>query len=272
MPRTEIIEVGPDNIEDCGIGCIANPRHVGRGPKMDWLRERFREGLRILLARDERGKPIGLLEYSPGKSAWRAVEAEGWLFIHCLWVYSEGQKVGGLGTRLIEACVAEASRSGCRGVAVLTSAGPWMVDEGVFLKSGFEEVDAGGRFKLLALRVAEGPEPRLRDISPRWGRKRGLHIVYAPQCPYLVKSATDVAEMAREHGLRVRVTELASASEAQDAPSHYGVYALLWNGRLLSDHYVSKGRFRNILKKEILPEIETSEKRKGTAARGRRRT
>jgi len=26
----------------------------------------------------------------------------------------------------------------------------------------------------------------------------------------------------------------------------------VWNGRLLSDHYVSKGRFRNILRKEIL--------------------
>jgi len=26
----------------------------------------------------------------------------------------------------------------------------------------------------------------------------------------------------------------------------------LWNGRLLSDHYVSKGRFKNIFRKEIL--------------------
>ena len=27
---------------------------------------------------------------------------------------------------------------------------------------------------------------------------------------------------------------------------------LVWNGRLLADHYVSKGRFKNILRKEIL--------------------
>ena len=31
-----------------------------------------------------------------------------------------------------------------------------------------------------------------------------------------------------------------------------GVFNLLWNGRLLSDHYVSKGRFRNLLQREIL--------------------
>jgi len=27
---------------------------------------------------------------------------------------------------------------------------------------------------------------------------------------------------------------------------------LVWNGRLLSDHYVSKGRFKNLLQREIL--------------------
>jgi hypothetical protein len=40
------------------------------------------------------------------------------------------------------------------------------------------------------------------------------------------------------------------------APSYYGVFNFLWNGRLLSDHYVSKGRFKNILRKEILKENE----------------
>jgi len=45
-----------------------------------------------------------------------------------------------------------------------------------------------------------------------------------------------------------------SAREAQNAPSYYGVFNLLWNGRLLADHYVSKGRFKNILRKEILKE------------------
>jgi hypothetical protein len=50
----------------------------------------------------------------------------------------------------------------------------------------------------------------------------------------------------------LNVTVLKSAREAQNAPSYYGVFNLVWNGRLLSDHYVSKGRFKNLLKQEIL--------------------
>jgi len=85
---------------------------------------------------------------------------------------------------------------------------------------------------------------------------RGLHIAYCAQCPMLPKSVNDLSEMAAEHGLELKVTVLNSAREAQDAPSYYGVFSLVWNGRLLSDHYVSKGRFKNILRKDILKEKE----------------
>jgi hypothetical protein len=58
--------------------------------------------------------------------------------------------------------------------------------------------------------------------------------------------------LAAEYGLKLRITLLQSAHEAQNASSYYGVFSLLWNDRLISDHYVSKARFRNILRKEIL--------------------
>jgi hypothetical protein len=57
--------------------------------------------------------------------------------------------------------------------------------------------------------------------------------------------------MAAENGLELKVTRLKTAAEAQRAPSYYGVFNLIWNVRLLSDRYVSKGRFKNLLKKEI---------------------
>jgi len=76
--------------------------------------------------------------------------------------------------------------------------------------------------------------------------------VYAAQCPMLPKSVNDLTDMAAEHGLEVKVTVLDTPEKARRAPSYYGVFNLIWNGRLLSDHYVSKGRFRNILRKEIL--------------------
>jgi len=103
MPKLSLEKVGPENLSECGIGCLANPKNPGYPAKVEWLQKTFRDGLRILLFRDEKGKPLAFLEYVPGEYAWRPVDAKGWLFIHCLWVYPEGQKVGGLGSRLIRA-------------------------------------------------------------------------------------------------------------------------------------------------------------------------
>lgn len=246
------MKVGPENLAHCGLGCITNPRHVGFGPKMEWLKKRFQEGLRFFLFQDERRKPLAFLEYVPGGSAWRPVKAEGWLFVHCLWVYSRGQKIGGLGSRLIQASLEEAEAGGFRGVAAMVSHGPWMADRRVFEKNGFETVDEMDRFHLVIRRLREGPDPRFRDLRDGLDAYQGLHIVYAPQCPMLSKSVEDLSEMAAEHGLDLQVTVLESPREAQNAPSYYGVFSLVWNGRLLSDHYVSKGRFRTLLRDEIL--------------------
>jgi len=250
--RITLEKVGPGNLSDCGIGCLTNPKHQGHQPKVEWLKKRFAEGLRYLLYRDAKGKPLAFLEYVPGEYAWRPVDAKGWLFVHCLWVYPSGQKVGGLGTRLILACLDEAGQAEVRGVAAMVSEGTWMAGRQIFLKNGFVPVAEADRFELVIHRLKKGPEPRFRDISGNLAKYKGLHIVYGAQCPMLPKSVSDLEEMAAEHGLDLKVTVLDSPEKAQRAPSYYGVFNLVWNGRLLSDHYVSKGRFRNILRKEIL--------------------
>jgi len=86
-------KVGPENLARCGIGCLSSPKNQGYLPKVEWLRKRFAEGLRILLFRDGAGRPLAFLEYVPGEFAWRRVDARDWLFVHCLWVYPAGQKV-----------------------------------------------------------------------------------------------------------------------------------------------------------------------------------
>jgi L-amino acid N-acyltransferase YncA len=257
MQSITLEKVGPENLAACGIGCLADPRHPGFRAKTAWLRRRFREGLRYLVCRNRRGRSLGFLEYVPGEYAWRPVDAAGWLFVHCLWVFARGQKGGGLGSRLVQACLAEARAGRARGVAAMVSDGPWMAGPGVFLKNGFGHVSAADRFQLLACRLRRGPAPRFKKPSLPRTRSRGLHIVYAPQCPLLIKSVEDLAEMAAEYGLAAKVTELTSARAAQRAPSYYGVFSLIWNGRLLSDHYVSRGRFANLLEREILPELSS---------------
>ena len=256
MDKPTLEKVGLGNLPDCGIGCLTNPKNQGYQPKVEWLQERFAEGLRFLLFRDQKGTPLAFLEYVPGKYAWRPVDAKGWLFVHCLWVYPKGQKAGGLGSLLIQACLEEARQAGATGVAAMVSDGVWMAGKQVFLNNGFTQIAEADRFQLVIHRLKQGPVPRFRDISGNLAKYRGLHIVYSAQCPMLPKSVNDLSEMAAEHGLELKVTVLNSAREAQDAPSYYGVFNLVWNGRLLSDHYVSKGRFKNILQKEILKEKE----------------
>jgi hypothetical protein len=244
--------VGPENLSECGIGCLTSTRHVGFQPKVEWLRRRFGEGLRFLLFRDAARRPLGFLEYVPGEYAWRPVDAGGWLFVHCLWVYARGQKVGGLGSRLIQACIEEARQKRAIGVAAMVSAGPWMAGREIFLKNGFRCIDEADRFQLVVHPLRDGPAPRFRDIRNTVAKLRGLHLVYCAQCPMLPKSVKDLSDMAAEHGLELKVRVLRTAREAQNAPSYYGVFNLIWNGRLLSDHYVSKGRFKNLLEREIL--------------------
>jgi GNAT superfamily N-acetyltransferase len=245
-------KVGPANLAECGIGCLVNRKSPGFQRKVEWLRRRFTEGLRFLLFRDGEGKPLGFLEYVPGEHAWRRVDARGWLFVHCLWVYPRGQRIGGLGSRLIQACLEEARQTRAVGVAAMVSDGPWMAGKEVFSKNGFRAVGAADRFQLVTRHLRDGPEPRFRNISGKTTPYRGLHVVYCAQCPMLAKSVNDLSETATEHGLELKVTVLESAREAQNAPSCYGVFSLVWNGRLLSDHYVSKTRFKNLLRQAVL--------------------
>jgi len=183
QPRLE--KVGSGNLAECGIGCLTSPKNQGYRPKVEWLEERFAEGLRFLLFRDEEGRPLAFLEYVTGEYAWRPVDARGWLFVHCLWVYPRGQKVGGLGGRLIQACVEEAGKVGSRGVAAMVSDGVWMSGKQVFLKQGFRQIAEVDRFQLLVYRLQEGPEPSFRDISGNLAGYRGLHVIYSAQCPML---------------------------------------------------------------------------------------
>jgi len=244
--------VGPANLSECGIGCLSNPEHPGYQSKVGWLRQTFDEGVRLLMFRDGEGKTLGFLEYVPGEFAWRPVQAAGWLFVHCLWVYPRGQKIKGLGSRLLQACVDEARRQKAFGVAALVSDGPFMAGKEVFLKNGFQVIDERDRFQLVIYQLASGPEPRFRELQGSASVFPGLHIIYCAQFPMLPKSAADLLEMAAANGLKCKVTVLKTALEAQNAPCYSGVFGLLWKGRLLSDHYVSKGRFKNLLTKEIL--------------------
>jgi len=89
MREYEIIDTGADNIGGCGICRYKSGKNEGRRRKLDWLKKHYAEGLRFKVLRSREFGDIGMIEHAPGSHAWRPVEAEGYLVIHCLMVNSE---------------------------------------------------------------------------------------------------------------------------------------------------------------------------------------
>jgi hypothetical protein len=240
-----------DRLPCCGI---KNPTHPGRREKQCWLAANAKFGLRAktLLAPD--GKPAGYIEYVPGEFAWRGVDCRGYMFIHCIWIYSRQNQRRGWAGVMIDSCLEDAKQAGMSGAAVMVRNGPWLADRRLFLSNGFESVDiAPPDFELLVRKIERGAADP--GFKKDWDRKlsrysRGLTIIRSSQCPHIAKFAADIADTAEtEYHLKPKVVELESWSDAQDAPTPYAVFAVIYNGRLLADHQISRTRFRNIMNK-----------------------
>ncbi|HEY60108.1 MAG TPA: GNAT family N-acetyltransferase [Anaerolineae bacterium] len=253
MNNTKIISLNLDNITKYGLYCIRNPKYEGFQCKQEWLRKRFDEGLKIkILYSEEKKKILAYIEYIPGEHAWRAISAPGCLVIHCLLAWYKQYRSKGNASRLIQICLEDAQKENKRGVAVVTSDGTFLAGKEIFLKNGFEVLaETSPSYQLLFKRLKPGPEPRFNDWQKQLEKYQGLNFIYADQCPLYIKTINEIMEIAKEHGLQPQVTKLTSADQAQQAPSPYGVFSIVYNGKLLADRYLGKSRFRTLLKKEL---------------------
>ncbi len=95
-----------------------------------------------------------MLEYIPGKYAHRPVAADGYMFIHCIFVGFKAEFKGkGYASAMLDVCINEAKEQGMKGVAVVTRKGSFMAKKDIFVKKGFHVVDlAKPDFELLALK------------------------------------------------------------------------------------------------------------------------
>ena len=255
MEEVRIIDTTMDNVRDFGVCGYRNEKRAGYPEKLGWLEKRFREGLKLkTLVLDEGGNQ-GMIEYIPGEYCWRPVEAEGYLFIHCLFVgFKREYKGKGYASLLIEDCLEDAKKLGKHGVAVVTRKGSFMVRKKIFLKHGFQMVDrAAPDFELLVLKFDDGaPDPRFKDgLEGRAaGYGKGLTIIRAQQCPYTVKNVKEIVDFAeKEYGITAKVIDLKSHQEAQDSPCAFGSFCMIYDGKLVAHHPISKGRFKGIIRK-----------------------
>jgi len=198
------------------------------------------------------GKANSFIEYVPGENAWRAVDSKDYMFIHCIWTTPNKIKGKGYASLLVKECIKDAEKQGKNGVAVVTSDGPFMASKDLFLKNGFKTVDtAKPSYDLMIKTLKKGTLPKFKDWEKQLAKYDGLNIVYSNQCPWVARFINEIGDIVKKNDLKLKITELKNAKEAQKAPSPYSVFNLIYNGEILVDHYISTTRFKNILNKEI---------------------
>ena len=254
----QIIDLTPENIADYGVCGYKNvKKHKELRNKIAWFKEYYPKGLRIKALISEEGTSQGMLEYIPGEYAHRPVTANGYQFIHCLFVgFKKEFKGKGYASALIQTCIDEAKQKEMLGVAIVTRKGSFMVDKDIFLKMGFIVVDtAKPDFSLLVLKFNEqSKSPRFRKeaLNDTGGFTNGLTILRSPQCPYTEKNVGSILDSAvNKFNLETKLIDMPDAATVQNTPCAFGSFCLLLDGEVISHHPISKGRFENIINKRI---------------------
>ena len=256
MREARIIDMNADNIFDYGFCGTKSPQHEGCQRKAEWFKKRLTEGMKYKVLYSQEKGTVGLIEYIPGEYAWRAVEADGYLVIHCLCIFYKPYRDRGIASEMIDACVEDAKKEKKHGVAVVTRNGAWMVGKNVFVKNGFVVVEkTGPDFELLVKKIKkDAPLPKFKGNWDRILAKydKGLTIFYSDQCPYIAKSINEIRETIEErYGIRANIIEIKNHRQAQNAPSPYAIFSLIYDGELLAFHPISNKRFMNIMDKVL---------------------
>jgi N-acetylglutamate synthase-like GNAT family acetyltransferase len=251
MKEYEIVDADAYNLGACSFCGYKPGRTEGHRRKSDWLKKRCPEGLRYKVLRSREFGDIGMIEYAPGSQAWRPVEAEGYLVIHCLMVNSK-HKGKGLGALLLDSCLKDAKKNNCLGVTVVTSSDSFMAGSGLFIKAGFFSVESNPPYELLVKKFeATAPDPCLVVERERALKryKKGLTILAADQCPMVPKWVEEISQASRAMGLKTKVVRIRSARASRELPTPYGTFSIIYDGRLIAERPVSATRFTNIMRK-----------------------
>ena len=241
----EYIRVTKDNLESEHICCaISNNRDVQVASKKAWLAERLEEGL-VFLKSVERGKCF--IEYLPAEMAWNPIEAEGWLYIDCLWV-SGSFKGHGYSNDLLAACISDGRAQGKKGLCILAAAKkkPFLADPKYLKHKGFtvcDEADNGIQLWHLPF-DPEAAKPAFKACArhPRID-ETGYVLYYTSQCPFNAKYVPIVEQTAQAHGIPFRAIHLETREAAQNAPTPITTYALFYNGEYLTNEQMNDTKF-----------------------------
>ena len=239
------IRVTKDNLEREHICCaISNNNDAQVASKKAWMAERFDDGL-VFLKSVERGKCF--IEYLPAENAWNPIDADGYMYIDCLWV-SGAFKGHGYSSDLLGACIEDSRDKGKKGLCILSSAKkkPFLADPKYLQYKGFEVCDqADNGIQLWYLPFApDAVPPRFKECARHpHTEEMGYVLYYTSQCPFNAKYVPIVEKTAKEHGIPFKAIHLNSKADARNAPTPITTYALFYDGEYLTNEQMNDKKF-----------------------------
>lgn len=228
------VRITKDNIDREHICCAMSGKQSLA--KKEWLKQRLDEGL-VFYRSEERGKCF--IEYIPAENAWVPIDAEGYLYINCLWV-AGAMKGHGYSNDLLDACIRDARAQGKKGLCILSSEKrkkEFLSDPKYLAYKGFTVADvseAGITLLYLPLDPTAKP-PRFRECARHpQTEEEGFVLYYTDQCPFTCYWVPRVEEAARENHIRLQVIHITDKESAQNVPAPVTTYALFRDGRFVT--------------------------------------
>lgn len=237
------IKITKDNIDSEHICCAMSGKQSLA--KKEWLRQRLDEGL-VFYRSEERGKCF--IEYIPAENAWVPIEADGWLYINCLWI-AGAMKGHGYANDLLAQCISDAEARGRKGLCILSAEGrkrEFLADPKFLIHKGFAVADSSdcGIVLMYLPLVPNAAPPQFRACAKHpQAEGDGFVLYYTDQCPFTYYWVPRVQEAAQAHGIPLRVIHITSREAAQAVPAPVTTYALFRDGVFVTQGIQSDKRF-----------------------------
>lgn len=237
------IRITKDNIDHEHICCAMSGKQSVM--KKEWMKRQFDDGL-VFYRSCERGKCF--IEYIPAENAWIPIEADGYIYIDCLWV-SGSMKGHGYSNDLLAECEHDARAQGRKGLCILSSDGrkrEFLSDPKYLAHKGFRTADSSDcGITLLYLPFDDSAEPPKFKECARHPQvnEDGFLLYYTDQCPFTYYWVPKVADAAKEHGIPLKIIRINDKQTAQNTPSPVTTYALFRDGKFVTHAIQSDKKF-----------------------------
>lgn len=205
----------------------------------------------VFLKSVERGKCF--IEYIPAEYAWNPIDANGYMYIDCLWV-SGAFKGHGYSSELLNFSIEDSKKKGKKGLCILACAKkkPYLADPKFLKYKGFEvcdEADNGVQLWYLPFEDSAEPPKFMENAKHPHIDDEGYVLFYTYQCPFNAKFVPIIENLAKENNIKFKAIKLNSRDEARNAPTPITTYALFCDGEYLTNEQMNDKRFLKLISK-----------------------